>query len=87
MTKTTAMSISRRQILKISSAAALVSAARLAFPSGAFAATAGPEVTGVKLGYIALTDAAPLIIAKEKGLFEKYGMADVEVLKQAYNLA
>ena len=83
MTKTTAPSISRRQILKIGSAAALASAARLAFPSGAFAATAGPEVTGVKLGYIALTDAAPLIIAKEKGLFAKYGMADVEVLKQA----
>eukprot|EP01032_Pedospumella_encystans_P035276 gene35276-39902_t len=83
MTKTTATSISRRQILKIGSAAALASAARLAFPSGAFAATAGPEVTGVKLGFIALTDAAPLIIAKEKGFFEKYGMADVEVLKQA----
>ncbi len=83
MTKITATSISRRQILKIGSAAALASAARLAFPSGAFAATAGPEVTGVKLGFIALTDAAPLIIAKEKGLFDKYGMADVEVLKQA----
>ncbi|BAC08902.1 CmpA/NrtA family ABC transporter substrate-binding protein [Thermosynechococcus vestitus] len=42
-----------------------------------------PEVTGAKLGFIALTDAAPLIIAKEKGLFAKYGMPDVEVLKQA----
>lgn len=42
-----------------------------------------PEVTGVKLGFIALTDAAPLIIAKEKGLFAKYGMPDVEVVKQA----
>lgn len=83
MTKTTATSISRRQILKIGSAAALASAARLAFPSGAFAATAGPEVTGVKLGYIALTDAAPLIIAQEKGLFAKYGLTEVEVLKQA----
>ncbi len=59
MTKFTATSISRRQVLKISSAAALASAARLAFPSGAFAATAGPEVSGVKLGFIALTDAAP----------------------------
>jgi nitrate/nitrite transport system substrate-binding protein len=83
MIKTTATSISRRQILKIGSAAALASAARLAFPSGAFAATAGPEVTGVKLGYIALTDAAPLIIAQEKGLFAKYGLTEVEVLKQA----
>lgn len=83
MTKITTQSISRRQILKLSSAAALASAARLAFPSGAFAATAGPEASGIKLGFIALTDAAPLIIAKEKGIFEKYGMPDVEVLKQA----
>ncbi|NES97708.1 MAG: ABC transporter substrate-binding protein [Desertifilum sp. SIO1I2] len=42
-----------------------------------------PEVTGAKLGFIALTDAAPLIIAREKGMFAKYGMPDVEVLKQA----
>ena len=35
------------------------------------------------LGFIALTDAAPLIIAKEKGFFAKYGMPDVEVAKQA----
>ena len=83
MTKITTQSISRRQILKLGSAAALASAARLAFPSGAFAATAGPEASGIKLGFIALTDAAPLIIAKEKGIFEKYGMPDVEVLKQA----
>lgn len=42
-----------------------------------------PEVTKAKLGFIALTDASPLIIAKEKGLFAKYGMTEVEVLKQA----
>ena len=35
------------------------------------------------LGYIALTDASPLIIAKEKGFFAKHGMPDVEVAKQA----
>lgn len=75
--------ISRRSILKTSATVALLGAVRTAFPSGAFAATAGPEVTGVKLGYIALTDAAPLIIAKEKGLFAKYGLPDVEVAKQA----
>jgi nitrate/nitrite transport system substrate-binding protein len=75
--------ISRRSILKTSATVALLGAVRTAFPSGAFAATAGPEVTGVKLGYIALTDAAPLVIAKEKGLFAKYGLPDVEVAKQA----
>jgi nitrate/nitrite transport system substrate-binding protein len=42
-----------------------------------------PEVTAAKLGFIALTDAAPLIIAQEKGLFAKYGMKDVQVTKQA----
>jgi nitrate/nitrite transport system substrate-binding protein len=42
-----------------------------------------PEVTTARLGFIALTDAAPLIIAKEKGIFAKYGMKDVEVQKQA----
>ena len=36
-------------------------------PGGAFAQAAGPEVKGAKLGFIALTDASPLIIAKEKG--------------------
>ncbi|CUX50181.1 MULTISPECIES: CmpA/NrtA family ABC transporter substrate-binding protein [Agrobacterium] len=75
--------VSRRTILKTTAAAALVSAVRVAFPSGAFAATAEPEVKGAKIGFIALTDAAPLIIAAEKGLFAKHGMPDVEVLKQA----
>jgi nitrate/nitrite transport system substrate-binding protein len=42
-----------------------------------------PETTKAKLGFIALTDSAPLIIAKEKGFFDKYGMTEVEVLKQA----
>jgi len=45
----------------------------------------GDEGTGTTkaiLGYIALTDAAPLI-AKEKGIFAKYGMPDVDVAKQA----
>ena len=36
-----------------------------------------PEVKGATLGFIALTDAAPLIIAKEKGFFAKHGMPDV----------
>ncbi|TQN62139.1 ABC transporter substrate-binding protein [Agrobacterium tumefaciens] len=75
--------VSRRTILKTTATAALVSAVRVAFPSGAFAATAEPEVKGAKIGFIALTDAAPLIIAAEKGLFAKHGMPDIEVLKQA----
>ncbi|MBX9459564.1 MAG: ABC transporter substrate-binding protein [Rhizobium sp.] len=83
MTKFVTAGLTRRTLLKTSATAALVGAMKATFPSGAFAATAGPEVTGAKLGFIALTDAAPLIIAKEMGLFEKHGMPDVEVAKQA----
>jgi len=76
--------ISRRGFLKASAGtAALLGAARAQFPSGAFAQAAGPEVKGAKLGFIALTDAAPLFVAKEKGLFAKYGVPDTEVQKQA----
>ena len=70
----------RRGLLKGAAAAlSLTAAARLALPGGAFAQGAGPEVKGAKLGFIALTDAAPLFVAKEKGIFAKYGMPDVEV--------
>ncbi|MBW4518892.1 MAG: ABC transporter substrate-binding protein [Scytolyngbya sp. HA4215-MV1] len=41
-----------------------------------------PETTTATLGFIALTDSSPLIIALEKGLFAKYGMTDVKVVKQ-----
>jgi bicarbonate transport system substrate-binding protein len=42
-----------------------------------------PETTTAKLGFIPIFEAAPLIIAKEKGFFAKYGMTDVDVSKQA----
>jgi bicarbonate transport system substrate-binding protein len=44
---------------------------------------ATPEVTGAKLGYIAIVESAPLIIAQEKGFFARHGMTDIEVAKQA----
>ncbi|BAR59942.1 nitrate/nitrite transport system substrate-binding protein [Bradyrhizobium diazoefficiens] len=76
--------LSRRQLLKATgSTAALLAAAKLNFPAGAFAQDAGPEVKGAKLGFIALSDAGPLLVAKDKGLFAKYGMPDVDVQKQA----
>ncbi|WP_122520767.1 CmpA/NrtA family ABC transporter substrate-binding protein [Pannonibacter phragmitetus] len=79
----TTAGLSRRTLLKSTAAAALAGAVKSAFPSGAFAQGAGPETTRAVLGFIALTDSAPLIVAKEKGLFAKYGMPDVEVVKQA----
>ena len=72
--------ISRRGVL---AAAATLAAAKALLPSGAYAAGRGPETTKARLGFIALTDSSPLIIAKERGLFTKYGLPDVEVLKQA----
>ncbi|WP_376800621.1 CmpA/NrtA family ABC transporter substrate-binding protein [Candidatus Raskinella chloraquaticus] len=77
------MQAGRRQFLALSASAAALTAARMAFPSGAFAQGAGPEVKGTKLGYIALTDSAPLIIAKEKGFFDKFGLPDMDISKQA----
>lgn len=42
-----------------------------------------PEVTTIKLGYIPIVESAPLLVAKEKGFFAKYGMTNVQVDKQA----
>jgi nitrate/nitrite transport system substrate-binding protein len=75
---------SRRNVLKGATASAtLMAAVRTSFPSGAFAQGAGPETNKVTLGFIALTDSSPLIIAKEKKLFDKYGITDANVAKQA----
>jgi nitrate/nitrite transport system substrate-binding protein len=77
----------RRSALKTAgrgaAAAALFSAIRAAFPGGVFAAETGPEVKGAKLGFIALTDSSPLIIAKEKGFFAKHGLPEMSIEKQA----
>ena len=77
--------ISRRAFLKTTAGtAALLGAVQTQFPAGVhIAQAAGPEVTKAILGFIALTDAAPLFVAKEKGFFAKHGMPDVEVQKQA----
>ena len=42
---------------------------------------AAPEKTKLKIGFIALTDCAPLVIAKEKGFFAAEGL-DVHVSKE-----
>jgi nitrate/nitrite transport system substrate-binding protein len=47
------------------------------------ARAAVPETVSAKLGYIALTDSALVIIAKAKGMFARYGMSDVSVIEQA----
>jgi nitrate/nitrite transport system substrate-binding protein len=81
--RTRNINLDRRRALQLSSAAMTFAAAKAAFPAGAFAQGSGPEVKGSRLGYIALTDAAPLVIAKEKGLFAKHGVPDMDIAKQA----
>src|SRR5690606_23714162 len=62
--------LTRRTFLKSSAGtAALLSAVGSQFPFGVhIAEAAGPEVKKAILGYIALMDASPLVIAKEKGI-------------------
>jgi len=75
--------LSRRFVLRTAvTSAAAVSASLLLSPLVALAAPGKPETTDVELGFIALTDAAPLIVAKEKGFFAKQGMTGVELKKQ-----
>ncbi len=76
--------VTRRGLMRgAASLGAIGAAGGLMIPRGVFAADGGPEVKKIILGYIALTDAAPLIIAKEKGYFDKYGLTEVEIAKQA----
>ena len=83
-------SFSRRQFLITAAGTALSTAVLAACggrkDSGSSPAASGagdsPETKEATLGFIALTDAAPLIIAKEKGFFAKHGMPDVKVMKQ-----
>ncbi len=50
--------------------------------TGAMANPVNPPGRKIKLGFIPLTDCAPLVAAKELGLFAKYGV-DVELSKEA----
>lgn len=75
---------SRRQFLGGIAAAAGAAVLGAAPVGRAFASAGGAlETRAAKLGFIALTDAAPLFVAEEKGFFKKHGMTQVEVLKQA----
>jgi nitrate/nitrite transport system substrate-binding protein len=75
--------ITRRLVLKSAAATAAMTGIGALASKPLYAATETPETTKAILGFIALTDSAPLIVAKEKGFFAKHGMPDVEVVKQA----
>lgn len=87
-TSQVSVNLKRRDFLKYSIAAvggaALLGGMAPGLRSAAWAAGSdAPETTRAKLGFIALTDAAPLFVADEKGFFAKHGMTGVEVLKQS----
>jgi nitrate/nitrite transport system ATP-binding protein len=42
----------------------------------------GLEKVNLELGFIPLTDCAPLVVAKEKGFFEKYGLTEVVLSRE-----
>ena len=67
--------VSRRTLIKGALAAG--------FPGVVMSQGTALETKAAKLGFIALTDAAPLFVADEKGLFKKHGMTEVEVAKQS----
>jgi nitrate/nitrite transport system ATP-binding protein len=46
-------------------------------------ARGGPEKASLNLGFVPLTDCAPLVVAKEKGFFQKRGLADVTLCRQS----
>src|SRR6478752_9879460 len=72
----TQTTVSRRTILKGAALAA-------GWPRHVMAQGTALETKAARLGFIALTDAAPLFVADEKGFFKKHGMTDVEVVKQS----
>lgn len=42
----------------------------------------GLEKVNLEIGFIPLTDCAPLVVAKEKGLFKKYGLDEVTLSRE-----
>jgi nitrate/nitrite transport system ATP-binding protein len=44
---------------------------------------AGTEKVSLQIGFIRLTDCAPLVVAQEKGFFKKYGLTEVSLVREA----
>jgi nitrate/nitrite transport system substrate-binding protein len=76
------LKLTRRTFLGGIGAAALVGSAACDSSSDAKPSSDSKGMTKLKIGMIALTDCSPIVIAKEKGFFAKYGL-DVTVAKGA----
>jgi nitrate/nitrite transport system substrate-binding protein len=75
----------RRFLATVGSAtayAAIAAVFPLATATDVFAAAAAPEKKNLKVGFIPITCATPIIMAKPMGFYEKQGL-DVEVVKTA----
>src|SRR5688572_28819124 len=70
-----------RSTIKVAGASMLLSGVPRGWLGSVYASDA-PETPTLKFGMIALTDCSPIVIAHEKGLFKKYGIAST-VAKQA----
>lgn len=72
------LELSRRQFLRRTGKGLALTALFAGLPKGwvgtAYASDA-PETTALNFGMIALTDCSPIVIAHEKGLFKRYGIA------------
>jgi nitrate/nitrite transport system substrate-binding protein len=78
---------SRRAILRTLGAATVAAALDQVFPMGIAAAIAQEKPTGIerpdlKIGFIPITCASPIIMAQPMGFYSKYGL-NVEVIKTA----
>ena len=77
---------SRRALVKAVGASTVAAAVSSFFPLGtateAFAQGAKPEKTALKVGFIPITCATPIIMADPMGFYKKQGL-DVEVIKTA----
>jgi nitrate/nitrite transport system substrate-binding protein len=73
--------LSRRELLRASSAAALLAGVPMGWAGGVYASDA-PERPSVRIGIIALTDCASIVVAHELGLFKKHGI-EATVSKEA----
>jgi len=70
--------LSRRNFLRRSAKGAALATLFAGLPKswvGSVYASDAPETAALNFGMIALTDCSPIVIAHEKGLFKKYGIA------------
>lgn len=74
------IAVHRRYALKaIASGTLAISVSHWPTFAPAIYASDAPEQSKIRFGFIALTDCSPLVVAHEKGLFQKYGLQSTPV--------